>query len=383
MNNGRIDSRWAPLLAEPVGRLDRVDFVVVRVPFLEPFGTSVASWPAKEALLLRLEQDGAFGWGECVADPDPYYDGETTVTAAHLIKDFLLQELEGRTLGEALARFRHVRGNPMAKATVENALLDLFARRRKEPLHTLLGFKARPVPSGISIGIQDTVDQLLAKVAEAAGQGYHRVKMKIMHGKDVAWVAAVRERFPDLALMADANGDYTLEDADHLAGLDAFGLTMIEQPLGYHDIYEHSLLQPRLRTPLCLDESIHSLEDAKAALGLGACRIINIKQGRVGGLLESLRIATFCQERKVPVWSGGMDETGLGRAANIHLQADPAFCIPGDTSETRRYFREDIADPPVVLGHGGFIAIPSGPGTGVTVDPVRLDRYTLHRERIR
>lgn len=370
--------------SEVLGTLDRIDFLVVSVPFVEPFGTSVASWAVKEALLLRLEQGGCVGWGECVADPDPYYDGETTTTARHLIRDFMLKELEpGRTLGEVLARFRKVRGNPMAKATVENALLDLFARRKGIPLHELLGFGSRPILSGISIGIQENTGALLAKVEEAVAQGYHRVKMKIMRGKDVEWVAAVRERFPDVALMADANGDYTLDDAAHLKRLDDFNLTMIEQPLGYHDIYQHSLLQPQLKTALCLDESIHSLDDAAAALGLGACRVINIKQGRVGGLLESIRIARHCGERGVPVWSGGMDETGLGRAVNIHLQTVDNFTIPGDTSETRRYFREDIADPPVVLGPGGFIAIPPGPGTGVTLDPARLDRYTLHRERIR
>ena len=271
----------------------------------------------------------------------------------------------------------------MAKATVENALLDLIARRRGLPLHALLGWPARPIPSGVSLGIQDSIPALLAKVEEAAAQGYHRVKMKIMRGKDVAWVRAVRERFPDLPLMADANGDYTLADAALLRELDAFGLTMIEQPLGHHDLHQHALLQPQLETALCLDESIHGLDDAAAALAMGACRVVNIKQGRVGGLLESLRIARHCQERGVPVWSGGMDETGLGRAVNMHLQTADNFSIPGDTSETRRYFREDLADPPVVMGPGGFFTLPAGPGTGVTVDPARLDRYTLDRTRIR
>lgn len=372
------------LAQEPIGPLERIDFITVRVPFLEPFGTSVASWAAKEALLLRVEQDGAWGWGECVADPDPYYDAETTVSARHIIRDFLLPEAAPeRTLGEVLERFRRVRGNAMARATVENALLDLAARRRGVPLHALLGFPARPIPSGISLGIQDSVPALLDKVAEAAAQGYHRVKVKIMPGKDLAVVAAVRERFPDLPLMVDANAAYRVEDLPLFQELDRFGLTMIEQPLGYHDIHQHALVQLRLKTPLCLDESIHSLEDAKAALDLGACRVVNIKQGRVGGLLESIRIARFCQSRGVPVWSGGMDETGLGRAVNLHLQTADNFVLPGDTSETRRYFREDIADPPVVLGKDGFITLPSGPGTGVTVDPERLARYTLERARIR
>ena len=354
------------------------------LPFVEPFGTSVASWAVKEALLLRVEQAGAWGWGECVADPDPYYDSETTASARHVIAGFLLPECRPeRTLGEVLGRFRRVRGNTMAKATVENALLDLIARRKGLPLHTLLGFEAKPILSGISIGIQETLPALLAKVAQAVDQGYHRVKMKIMPGKDVAWVAAVRERFPDLPLMVDANSAYRLEHLPLLQELDRFHLTMIEQPLGHDDIHQHSRLQPLLATPLCLDESIHSLEDAEAALDLGACRVVNIKQGRVGGLLEAIRIARFCATRGVPVWSGGMDETGLGRAVNLHLQTADNFVIPGDTSETRRYFREDIVDPPVLLRPDGWIDLPPGPGTGVRVDPERLARYTLEYRRIR
>ena len=383
MNDAQLHET-GPAMDEALGAIGRMDLLVVRLPFLEPFGTSVAAWSVKEAVLLRLEQDGIVGWGECVADPDPYYDGETTVSARYIITDYLLPELDpARSLPEVMDRFRRVRGNPMAKATVENALLDLLARRRGIPLHELLGCRSRPIPSGLSIGIQDSLAALLAKVEEGVALGYHRVKVKIMRGKDVEWIGAVRERFPGLSLMADANGDYSLADADRLRRLDAFGLTMIEQPLGYHDIYQHSLLQPQMQTRLCLDESIHSLEDAAAALDLGACRVINIKQGRVGGLLESIRIARFCQTRGVPVWSGGMDETGIGRAVNIQLQAAEPFSIPGDTSETRRYFREDIADPAVVLGEGGFIAMPEGPGTGVTVDPDRLNRYTIHRERLR
>ena len=373
----------ATLAQETLGPLDRIDLLRVRLPYLEPFGTSVATWDAKEALLLRFEQEGAWGWGECVSDPDPYYDTETNGTVQHLLLDFLLPELKpGRTLGEVLAQFRRVRGHPMAKATVENALLDLFARRKGLPLHTLLGFPARLIPSGISLGIQASVPALLAKVAQAADQGYHRVKLKIMPGKDVAWVAAVRDRFPDLPLMVDANSAYRLEDLPLLRELDRFKLTMIEQPLGHDDIHHHARLQPLLETPLCLDEAIHSLEDAEAALEQGACRVVNIKQGRVGGLLEAIRIAQYCATRGVPVWSGGMDETGLGRAVNLHLQTADNFVLPGDTSETRRYFREDLADPPVVLRPDGYFDLPPGPGTGVHVDPARLERYTLERRRI-
>jgi len=367
-----------------IGPLDRVDAIVVRLPFVSPFGTSVHTWTCKEALLLRIEAGGIVGWGECVADPDPYYASETTTTARHIIRDFLLPCVEpGLALGAIASRFRKVRGHEMAKATVENALLDLLAKRGGLPLHELLGFPRRRIPSGISIGLQDSIEALLASVAEAVERGYHRVKMKIMRGRDVAWVRAVRERFPDVELMADANGDYRLEDADHLAQLDPFHLTMIEQPLSYADIVQHATLQRRLATPLCLDESIHGFDDASSALDLGSCRIVNVKQGRVGGLLESVRIAAACAARGIPVWSGGMDETGIGRAVNIQLQTAPGFTLPGDTSETCRYFHEDIVDPPVVLDAEGFIEVPPGPGIGVTVLEERVAKYRIDGERLR
>ena len=277
---------------EIVGAIDHAELLLVRLPFVAPFGTSVQTWATKDALLLRLEGSGVTAWGECVADPDPFYSPETTETCHSVIKSFLLPMVEADLpLGEVLRSFRRVRGNAMARAAVENALLDLIAKRRGAPLHEALGFPRRRIMSGISIGIQASTQALLDAVADAVANRYHRVKMKIMRGKDVEWVAAVRERFPTLPLMVDANGDYTLDDADHLRRLDAFGLTMIEQPLGYHDIYQHSLLQPRLATPLCLDESIHDRDDAAAAIALGACRVINIKQGRVGGVLEAVAMA--------------------------------------------------------------------------------------------
>jgi len=376
--------------SEKIGELDHIAFVVVRLPFVHPFSISAATWTCKEALLLRLESRAPNGedlvaWGECVADPDPFYAYETTSTTAHIIKDFLLPLLEpGLTIGELMEKFRHVRGHGMAKATVENALLDLAAKRRGVALHELLGFPSRPIPSGVSLGLQDSPEILVEKSAEAVAAGYHRIKMKVKKGKDIEYVRAVRKAFPDLALMVDANGDYALSDADHLARLDEFGLTMIEQPLSYSDIYQHSLLQRRLKTALCLDESILGLDDAMTAIALGACRVINIKQGRVGGLLESLRIARYAALKGVPVWSGGMDETGIGRAANIHLQTDPEFSIPGDTAETARYFHEDLVEPPVTLGKGGWISVPaSGPGIGVVVQADRLDRLTIGRQRIK
>ena len=369
---------------EPLGDIERIDLITVRLPFIAPFGTSVATWTCKEALLVRLEDRGLTAWGECVADPDPYYAAETTVSARFIIKAFLLPELKpDLALAGLLRRWGRVRGNEMAKAALENALLDLLAKRRRLPLHALLGCAPRRVMSGISIGLQESIPALLEKVEEAVDSGYHRVKMKIGRDHDVAWVKAVRERFPALALMADANGDYSLADCDLLARLDEFALTMIEQPLSYHDIFQHSLLQAHLRTPLCLDESIHSIDDARAALALKSCRVINIKQGRVGGMLAAVDMARLCAENGIPAWSGGMDETGIGRALNIQLQAAPGFTLPGDTSETRRYFAEDIVEPPVLLDREGFIAMPMGPGIGVEVVEERVEKFMLDRERVR
>jgi len=373
-----------PLDGLAVPAPDRVDLLLVRLPFVQPFSISSATWTCKEALVLRAEAGGVVGWGECVADPDPFYAAETATSARHVVTEFLLPLVEeGLTFLELDARFARVRGNRMAKATVENALVDLAAKRAGAPLHELLGGARRRIPSGISIGLQESPAALVSEVADAVARGYHRVKVKVKKGKDVDYVAAVRERFPDLPLMADANGDYRLEDAAHLARLDAFGLTMIEQPLSYSDFYEHALLQRELATPLCLDESIHDLADARAAIALGACRVLNLKQGRVGGLLESIRVLRHAAACGVPVWSGGMDETGIGRAVNIHLQTLDGFALPGDTSETSRYFHEDLVEPPVVLDAEGFIEVPRGAGIGVEVVPERLERLTLRSERLR
>jgi O-succinylbenzoate synthase len=335
-------------------------------------------------MLMRVEAAGVIAWSECVSDPDPFYAYETNTTARHIIRDFLLPLVEpGITLGELEGRFRRVRGHGMAKATVENALLILVAAQSGVALHDLLGRPAKRIMSGLSIGLQDTREALLGAVERAVAKGYHRVKMKVRKGQDVDWVRAVRDRFPDVPLMVDANGDYTLADADHLRQLDAFNLTMVEQPLSYSDIIEHASLQREIKTAICLDESIHSLADAAAAISIGACRVINVKQGRVGGLLESMRIAHHAAGLGIGVWSGGMDETGIGRAVNIHLQTAEGFTLPGDTSETANYFDQDIVDEPVVLEEDGFIRIPGGPGIGARVVPERVLRRTIRAERLR
>jgi O-succinylbenzoate synthase len=378
-----VPSPTAVLEGLPLPKLDRVDLVNVKLPFVAPFGTSVYTWTHKEALLMRLESGGLTAWSECVSDPDPFYFYETTGTARHIIKDFLLPLVEpGIALGELEGRFRHVRGHGMAKATIENGLLNLIALQKGVPLHELMGRPAKKIMSGISIGLKGSQAELLAAVEHAVAKKYGRVKMKVKKGQDVEWVRAVRDRFPDLPLMVDANGDYTLADAALLRKLDAFGLMMIEQPLSHSDIYEHSILQKDLKTAICLDESIHGFGDAATAIALNACRVINIKQGRVGGLMESMRIAAYCASHGIDAWSGGMDETGIGRAVNIHLQTAAGFTLPGDTSETSNYFDKDIADPPVVLGPGGFIDIPGGPGLGVRVVPERILERAVRWERL-
>ena len=366
-----------------VPKIDRIDLVTVRLPFVAPFGTSVYVWTDKEAMLMRLESGGVVAWSECVSDPDPFYFYETNGTARHIIKDFLLPLVEpGIALGELEARFRHVRGHGMAKATIENGLLNMLAMQQGVPLHRLLGRPAKKIMSGLSIGLKETRGALLDAVANAVAKRYQRVKMKIKKGQDIDWVEAVRDRFPDLRLMVDANGDYSLDDIGLLKRLDAFNLMMIEQPLAYNDIYQHAAIQKEMKTAICLDESIHSLADATTAIALGACRIINVKQGRVGGLMESMRIAGYCAGRGVDVWSGGMDETGIGRAVNIHLQTAEGFTLPGDTSETSNYFSEDIVEPPVVLRADGFIDIPEGPGIGVSVVPERILKRAVRMERL-
>jgi O-succinylbenzoate synthase len=376
-------SPTAALEALVLPRFDHVDLVTVKLPFVAPFGTSINVWTEKEALLMRLESGGVTVWSECVSDPDPFYSYETNTTARHIIKDFLLPLVEpGATMGEMEGRFHRVRGHGMAKATVENACLILVAVQKGIPLHALLGRPAKKIPSGLSIGLQDTQDALLKAVERAVAKGYHRIKMKVKKGQDIDWVRAVRDCFPDVPLMVDANGDYSLADTDHLRRLDEFNLTMVEQPLSYSDIIEHASLQKVMRTAICLDESIHSLADAAAAISIGACRVINVKQGRVGGLLESLRIAHHAAGHGIGVWSGGMDETGIGRLVNIHLQTAEGFTLPGDTSETSNYFHEDIVADPVVLGPGGFIGIPKGPGLGVPVVPELVLKRTISAERL-
>jgi O-succinylbenzoate synthase len=366
-------------------RIDRIELRLLRLPLVHFFETSFGRVYDKPFVLVRLLAGGLEAWGECVAEGTPYYSAETTETAWHIITGFLGPAMLGLDMGhprEVFPAFRAVRGHNMAKAALEMAAWDLQARRESQPLSRLLGGSRARIAAGVSIGIQDSLDQLAAKVRTELDAGYRRVKIKIKPGWDVEAVRTVRERFGDIPLMVDANAAYSLADADRLAALDAFGLMMIEQPLGYDDIADHARLQRRLRTPICLDESIHSPRAARDAIEAGACRVVNIKPGRLGGFAESIAVHDVCAESGIPVWHGGMLESDIGRTHNIHLSALPNFTLPGDVAASRRYFIPDLVEPPVEVAEDGTIAVPTGPGIGVTVDIDRVTRATLRFETL-
>jgi O-succinylbenzoate synthase len=363
-------------------RIERLELALLKLPLVHFFETSFGRVFDKTFILVRIESGGVAGYGECVADADPYYSAETNGTAWHIISEFIAPRVLGvefthpRRLFPAL---KAIRGHNMAKAAVEMAAWDLFARQQNLPLAWVLGGSRARIASGVSIGIHDSLDDLAAKVERELAAGYQRIKIKIKPGWDVEAVAMIRERFGSIPLMVDANAAYTLDDADHLATLDEFDLMMIEQPLDYDDLSDHAALQKRLKTPICLDESIKTVRYAEIAIAMGACRIINIKPGRVGGFAESIRLHDVCAERGVPVWHGGMLESGIGRAANIHLSSLANFSLPGDVAASKRYFDPDLIDPPIEVAADGTIPVPSGPGLGVTIRQDRIDAATIRR----
>lgn len=360
-------------------KINRLELRLCRMPLVSFFETSFGRSYDRTFLLVRLEGEGHEGWGEAVAEANPYYSSETTETAWHIITEFLAPLLLSADFTDPRQVFpalRRVRGHNMAKAAVEMAVWDLFARAQGQPLTRLLGGTRDHIASGVSIGIQDTVDQLLGRIEHELAAGYRRIKIKIRPGWDVDVVSRVRGRFGDVPLMVDANAAYTVDDAAHLARLDAFNLMMIEQPLDYDDVTDHVALQRAMRTPICLDESIHTVRIAKDAIDAGACKIINIKPGRVGGHLESIRLHDLCASRGVPVWHGGMLETGIGRAHNVHLASLPNFTLPGDIAASRRYYQPDLIDPPIEVRPDGTIPVPDGPGIGVHIIRERVDSVT-------
>ena len=363
-------------------KIDGLELRLLKLPLVHFFETSFGRVDDKHFILVRVESDGASGYGECVAEKDPYYSSETNDTVWHIIAEFIAPRVLGVEFEhprDVFPALKPIRGHNMAKAAVEMAMWDLYARQRGEPLSRVLGGSGDRIASGVSVGIQPTLDDLAAKVERELAAGYRRIKIKIKPGWDVRPVETLRARFGAIKLMVDANAAYHLSDADHLAALDAFDLMMIEQPLDYDDVADHAELQRRLKTPICLDESIKTVGIAREAIDAGACRIINIKPGRVGGFAESIRLHDLCAARGVPVWHGGMLESGIGRAANIHLSTLPNFSLPGDVAASKRYFDPDLIEPPVELAADGTIAVPSGPGLGVKIREDRVDHATMKK----
>jgi len=345
------------------------------MPLVRPFETSVARQDTRTSFILKMFSNGLVGYGECVAETDPSYSYETLETAHYVLKEFIVPPLLGWDFNhprEVLPKLAHVRGHPMAKTTVEAAAWDLWAKGQGISLRQALGGVKDTIPAGVSLGVEPTIADLLRQIERYLEAGYQRIKIKIKPGWDVETVQAVRQAFPDTPLQVDANGAYTIADSEIFQALDDFDLLLIEQPFEYDDLVDHAQLQTLLKTPVCLDESISSVNAARAALALGSCRVINIKMGRVGGLSASLRVHDLCQEAGVPVWCGGMLETGIGRAHNLALASLANFKLVPDISASARYFQHDIIDPPVTLGADGMIPIPDGPGIGVALDEKRV-----------
>lgn len=367
-------------------RVERVELRLIALQLKHAFGTSFGTESEKRCVIVRLDCEGATGWGECVAMDGPWYSEETTGTAWHILSEFMVPQALGQDLDSAedlLELLQRVRGNRMARAALEAAFMDAFAISRDMSLAALLGGALSEIESGVSIGLQPSPSALVETVERELAAGYRRVKLKIKPGADREYVHAVRNRFPEVPLMVDANSAYRLEDTDTLSALDGYGLMMIEQPLAPDDIIDHATLAARIETPICLDESIHSTDDARKALDMRSCRIINIKSGRMGGLIESVRTHNLCSERGVPVWCGGMLETNIGRAHNVALSSLPGFTLPGDVAASDRYFERDIAFPNFEVSDHGTISVPDVPGIGVEVDQARLEEVTLRREEFR
>jgi o-succinylbenzoate synthase len=356
----------------------------ISMRLIAPFETSFGITHDRRILLLELHaKDGSSGWGEVTAGEGPFYNPETTDTAWIMLRNFLVPLLLGKTIDSpeaAMHAMEPVRGHEMAKAALETALWDLFATQQSVSLSKMLGSTRSEISCGVSLGIHKDTGKLLDSIGRELAAGYQRVKLKIKPGHDIQVVSAVRNKYPDIALTVDANSAYRLTDIALLEQLDAFDLTYIEQPLEWNEIYQHAELQRRLKTAICLDECIHNLRDAEAAIEFGACRVINIKLGRVSGHTEARRIQAYCMEHDVPVWCGGMLESGIGRAHNIAMSSLPGFVLPGDVSASKRYWEEDIILPAVEVSPEGIIRVPDSPGLGFTVNERRIEKLTVRQE---
>jgi o-succinylbenzoate synthase len=367
-------------------KIEAITLREVQMPLVHFFETSFGRTYSRRILLVSVEGDGLRGWGECVAGEDPFYSSEWIESAWPTITRYLAPVLAGRTLSqgrEAAALLGKVRGHRMAKAALENAAWDAEAREKKQPLWKLLGGTRRQIPCGVSIGIQDSHEQLLDKITTELAAGYRRIKLKVKPGWDVNVLEKVRSRWSDITLSVDANSAYTLDEFEHLRKFDQFNLLMVEQPLWNDDIYYHARLQKELRTSICLDESIESARDAACAVETGACKIINIKVGRVGGFTEAKKVHDVCQANRVPVWCGGMLETGIGRSHNIALSTLENFSLPGDVSASKRYWKEDVIEPEVEVSSEGMISVKDDAGTGYRVREDLIEKLTVKKEVVR
>ncbi len=367
-------------------KIDAIILRELRMPLAHPFETSFGVTRERRILLAEVQSEGLTGWGECTAGEHPFFSSESTDTAWEVLRHELGPMLAAESPqhgGDCPRIFRQVRGNRMAKATLENAIWDLEAQREGIPLAQLLGGVRERIACGVSIGIQPSIPALLDVIARELAAGYQRIKLKCKPGWDIEVLERVRSRWPEIMLSCDANSAYRLRDTEHLLSFDEFDLLMIEQPLWHDDFYYHSLLQKRLNTAICLDESIRNRRDALAAIEMESCRIINIKLGRVGGFSEAIAVHNAAQERGVAVWCGGMLESGIGRAHNIALSTLENFSLPGDVSASARYWEEDIVEPAVTVSAEGEITIPEIPGRGYEVRRDLIERLTVRRETIR
>jgi O-succinylbenzoate synthase len=362
-------------------KIEHIRLYHLQMPLRSPFETSFGRISTRQCLLVEAAAEGVTGYGECVADRDPGYSYETSVTAWYVLEKFLIPAILDVELSDGLdlqRRLAFVRGHPMAKAALEMALWDLLGKQSNTPLSKMLGGVRQQVEVGVSVGIQPAPEDLIRTVSGYLDQGYQRIKIKIKPGRDVSETQAVRKAFPHIRLQVDANSAYTLETADVLKPLDDLDLLLIEQPLAEDDLWDHRLLQERFKTALCLDESILSSRHARQAVEMNACRVINIKAGRVGGLSQAVAIHDICRERGVPVWCGGMLETGVGRASNLALASLPGFSLPGDISATERYYLEDITQERFTLNSDSTISVPQAPGLGITIDQAAVQRYLIN-----
>jgi O-succinylbenzoate synthase len=366
-------------------RIRKVTLRELRMKLVTPFQISVGRTDVRRIMLVEADVDGINGWGECVAGETPMYSPETTETAWHILRDFLwplIKDKEFQSAADVWGLLELVRGHNMAKGALESAVWDAEAKQKGVPLWKLLGGTRQEISSGVSIGIKDSIDELVASVKKELAAGYQRIKIKIKPGKDLEQVKRLRQEFPKIKLMVDANSAYKMKDWPLLKQLEGYYLMMIEQPLGWDDLFGHVELQKKLNTPVCLDECIHTLEQAQAAIELGACKIINIKLGRVGGYTVARQIHDLCQQHSIPAWCGGMLESGIGRAHNIALSTLPNFTLPGDVTASKRYWHEDIIDPEVTVSPQGTIAVPDGPGIGYTPRLDRIEEITVRTEHL-